>query len=145
MSKADSEIKIVVFLLGKEEYALNINKVQEIIRVPAITKLPNTPEYVLGIFNLREAIIPVIDLKEKFIQANTQYTADARVLIMETTGTTKLGIIVDEILEIITISPELLVSMDSIGMGLPSDYLLGVARVQERLIFLLNNEKIVLQ
>ena len=140
MSKTESEIQIVVFKLDKQEYGISVNKVQEIIRVPGITKLPNMPEYVLGIFNLRGVIIPVLDLKKKFLHSNEEYTNDARVIITETSGA-KLGIIVDEIAEIVTTSSDSFVGINEISSSIPSDYLLGIAKFDERLIILLDNEK----
>lgn len=143
MGKANNETQIVIFRLGEEEYGLNISKIQEIIRVPGITRLPNTPDYVLGMFNLRGDIIPIIDLKKKFLRVFEEYTAEARVIVMETEDA-KVGIIVDEISEIMAVSSELSVGKEKISASIKSDNLLGVVTIAERLIILLDNEKILM-
>jgi purine-binding chemotaxis protein CheW len=136
-----TELQSVVFRLGEEEYGIDIGKVQEIIRLPEITKLPNTADYVLGIINLRGRIIPIIDLKRKFLQETSHRKEETRVIVLET-GSQKVGIIVDEVSEVVKIPLDLVVAADSIGTSIEAEYLLGVAKFNERLLILPDTDKI---
>jgi len=132
----------VVFTLEKEEYGIDINRVQEIIRLPETTRLPSTPDYVLGIINLRNTIIPVIDTKKKLMSIESAVSEDTRVIIVEIGGK-RVGLIVDEVSEVIKVPKELVVPADAIGTSIQMEYLLGVARFDQRLLILLNVNKIL--
>lgn len=138
----DSDMEIVVFVLGEEEYGIEIGKVQEIIRVPeGTTKLPNTADYFMGVTNLRGDIIPIIDLKQKFLQIYTEYSDETRVVVIEI-ASNKIGLVVDEVVEVMKISADMIMMTDVINTGIQVDYLLGIARLDERLLLLLNEDKI---
>ncbi|MGE5396819.1 MAG: chemotaxis protein CheW [Chitinophagales bacterium] len=136
------EIQIVVFGLDKEEYGVDISRVQEIIRVPAITALPGTPEYVLGVTNLRGSIIPIVDTRKKFGRANIEISDEARVIVQEINGN-KVGLIVDDVREVVKISVNQVVPADNVGIGIRADYLFGVVRYDDRLLILLDVDKIL--
>jgi len=138
----NKNMQSVVFSLGKEEYGIEIGKVQEIIRLPAITRLPNTADYILGIINLRGCIIPVVDTKKKFMLIDSDITDDTRIIIIEIGGK-RIGLIVDEVSEVINIADERIVPADNIGTGIRIEYILGVARFDNRLLILLNADKIL--
>jgi purine-binding chemotaxis protein CheW len=136
------EIQTVAFILGKEEYGMEISKVQEIIRVPQkTTQLPNTAEYILGVTNLRGNVIPVIDLKKKFVSISSEFTDETRVIVVEI-GSTKVGLVVDEVLEVLKLPTDIIVPTAVINTGIQDDYLLGVAKLNERLLILLDVDKI---
>lgn len=135
-------MQTVVFILGAEEYGIDIFKVQEIIRLPRITKLPNTADYILGVTNLRGNIIPVVDLKKKLMNSLTENTEETRVIVIET-GIKKIGLIVDEISEVIMISSESITEAGTIGSNIKSGYLLGVAKMENHLLILLNIDEIL--
>jgi len=135
------EMQTVVFALGKEEYGIDISKVQEIIRLPEITKLPNTADYILGIINLRGNIIPVLDPKKKFLGAVSEYGEEARVVVVET-GSARMGLVVDLVSEVRKLPPGSVVSPDSLGTGIHKEYLLGIVKLDQRLLILLDVDKV---
>ena len=136
------EIQAVVFSLGEEEYGIDIGKVQEIIRLPEVTRLPGTTDYVMGIINLRGSIIPIVDLKKMSMQIDSDFTDETRVIVLEI-GAKKVGLIVDEVAEVINIPTELVVASQDIGTRIQAEYLLGIARLGQRLLILLNVERIL--
>ena len=139
----NSALEIVAFILGEEEYGMEIAKVQEIIRVPEkTTKLPNTAEYFLGVTNLRDDVIPVIDLKHKFMNIRTEYTEETRVVVIEVSAK-KIGLIVDEVVEVMKIPADMIMMTETINASINVDYLLGIARLNERLLILLNGDTIL--
>lgn len=139
----NSALEIVAFILGEEEYGMEIAKVQEIIRVPEkTTKLPNTAEYFLGVTNLRDDVIPVIDLKRKFMNTKTEYTEETRVVVIEVAAK-KIGLIVDEVVEVMKIPADMIMMTETINASINVDYLLGIARLNERLLILLNGDTIL--
>ncbi|MGI5921911.1 MAG: chemotaxis protein CheW [Syntrophomonadaceae bacterium] len=139
---ADGEMQTVAFVLGQEEYGMEISKVQEIIRVPEkTTKLPNTSDYNLGVTNLRGSVIPVIDLKRKFMNIPSEFTDETRVIVVEI-GSGKVGLVVDEVLEVIKFPENIIAPTTVVNTGLQADYLLGIAKLQERLLILLDVDKI---
>jgi len=139
---ASHELQTVGFAIGREEYGIDISKVQEIIRLPEITKLPNTPDNVLGIANLRGSIIPVIDLKKKFINSESERGAESRVVVVEA-GSKKAGLVVDQVSEVRKISRSSIVTAGSIGTNIEADYLFGVVRLEQRLLIMLCVDKIL--
>lgn len=142
MVEITNNMQTIVFTLGKEAYGIDIHKVQEIIRVPEVTKMPNTVQHVLGIINLRGSIIPLIDLKMKLLKADSEYSDTTRVLVVEVGGK-KIGLIVDDVSEVIDIQGDVVVDAGGIGEGICTDYLLGVAKTNDRLLILLNIDKIL--
>lgn len=78
--------QLVVFTLGEEEYAINISFTQEIMRIPSLTKMPNTPPFLEGVFNLRGKLIPVFDIKKRFKISQTERGIDSRLLILGLNG-----------------------------------------------------------
>lgn len=137
------ELIVATFILGAEEYGVEVNKVQEIIRVPQNrSKLPNTTDHDLGITNLRGHIIPIIDLKRKFLKVATEFTDESRVMVVES-NSQKVGIVVDEVLEVIKFPAEEVVPPDSLNAGIEAGYLLGIVKHGERLLILLEADKIL--
>lgn len=136
-----NEMQVVVFSLGQVEYGGDITKVQEIIRLPEITALPGTANYILGIINLRGSIIPIIDLKKKLGLPGAEITDETRVIVVEI-NSQKVGLVVDEVSEVISFSSEEIVPADAVGFGIQEKYLLGVVRISERLLILLSLDRI---
>lgn len=117
-----NEIQVVVFKLGQAEYGGDITRVQEIIRLPDVTALPNTADYILGIINLRGSIIPIIDLKKKFGFASAEKSDETRVIVVEI-GSNKVGLIVDEVSEVVSFPVEEVVSADVVRFGIQGEHL----------------------
>ncbi len=136
-----SEMQVVVFSLGQVEYGGDIKKVQEIIRLPEVTALPGTADYILGIINLRGSIIPIVDLKKKLGLPNSEITDETRVIVVEISNK-KVGLIVDEVSEVISFPAEEISTADDVGFGIQEKHILGVVRINERLLVLLDLDNI---
>ena len=139
------EIQLVVFTLKQAdsicEYGVPITKVQEIIPMANPTKLPQAPDFVEGIINLRGRIIPIIDLKKRFDMGASNITAESRSVVVEVEGQT-VGIIVDEVSEVLRLSTDSIESPPTVIGGITSEYLTGVGKLQDRLLILLDMDKI---
>jgi purine-binding chemotaxis protein CheW len=133
--------QLVVFTLCKEEYAVDINYAKEIIRIPQLTRIPNTPTFLEGIFNLRGKVLPVFDLKKRFEMPKTERGIDSRLLILELDGM-KAGIIVDDVSEVVKIDEQSIQSLDDEISGISKNSIEGVYLLEERIIMLLNASKL---
>ena len=140
-STVSSEMQVVVFSLGQVEYGGDIKKVQEIIRLPEVTALPGTADYILGIFNLRGSIIPIVDLKKKLGLPSTEATDETRVIVVEISNK-KVGLIVDEVSEVMSFSSEDIFPADDVSFGIQERHVQGVVRLNDRLLVLLDLDNI---
>jgi len=128
----------VIFSLGEEEYGLNISYAQEIIRVPEqITKLPNMPAFIDGVFNLRGKVIPIIDLKKRFDFAQNERNADNRLLVIDL-GNMLVGTIVDDVSEVLMIDEASIENLYSEIAGIGKNCIQGICNMGDRLIVLLD-------
>ena len=135
------ELQLVVFRLAQEEYGLPITKVQEINRLVPITKLPQTPSFVEGVINLRGRIIPVIDLRKRFHLGEKEESDDTRIIIVEVDGQT-VGVTVDQVTEVVRL-PGNAVEPPPPAFILEAQYVNGVGKLDNRLLILLNIDKIL--
>ncbi|MDI6799699.1 MAG: chemotaxis protein CheW [Actinomycetota bacterium] len=140
--KQVEEEQIVVFKIANEVCGIDISKVQEIIRMQPITEVPKAPEFVKGVINLRGKVIPVIDLRERFGFEASEDTKSTRIVVAEV-GSDTAGMIVDAVAEVIRVPLTAIEPPSHVVEGLGSDYLRGIGKVDERLIILLNMEKIL--
>ncbi|NLB88497.1 MAG: chemotaxis protein CheW [Syntrophomonadaceae bacterium] len=140
------EVQLVVFTLKQEdqicEYGVPITKVQEIISMTTPTKMPQTPDFVEGIINLRGKIIPIIDLKKRFDMGKSNITNDTRSVIVEVEGQT-VGIIVDEVSEVLRLQVDNIEPPPAVIGGITAEYLTGVGKLDNRLLILLDMDKIL--
>lgn len=132
----------IVLDLGKEEYGISIEKVEIIEKVSAITRVPKAPDFIKGVVNQRGEIVPVMSLRAKFSLPEVQYT-DASRIIMVKLEEDSIGIIVDSVKEVLTFSEENIENVQNITSGPGSEYVLGVGKVNERIITLLDLAKLV--
>lgn len=133
--------QLVIFTLGEEEYAINISFTQEIMRIPVLTKIPNVPPFLEGVFNLRGKVIPVFNLKKRFEMDQAESGIDSRLLILEIDGM-KAGIIVDDVSEVIRIDKQSIENLDDEIAGISKNSIEGVYLVEERIIIVLNASKL---
>ena len=134
-------IQLVSFHLANEEYGVEVLKVREIIRMVTITHMPNTPHYVEGIINLRGKVIPIISMRKQFGLMEVDNNSQTRVIIMDVGGEL-LGFTVDAVSEVIRVSASEIQPPPSIASGgIDQEYITGVINHGERLLVLLNLDK----
>ncbi|SNB47626.1 chemotaxis protein CheW [Geobacter sp. DSM 9736] len=135
-------IQLVSFNLDKEEYGVDVLKVREIIRLPNITRVPNTPHYVEGVINLRGKVIPIMSMRKKFGLENVDNDKFTRIMVMDVEGEL-MGFIVDAVSEVIRISAtEIQPPPPVVTSGIDQECMSGVINQAERLLILLDLEKI---
>jgi purine-binding chemotaxis protein CheW len=137
-----AEKQMVLFELGNETYGLDIATVHEIIRMQPITKVPKAPAYVEGVINLRGKVIPVIDIGKRFGFEKVEGTKNNRIVVVYLQDTT-LGIIVDAVTEVIRIPNDAVEPVSDIVTTGNSDYLQGIAKLQDKMVILLALEKLL--
>lgn len=139
VTKASHDIiQLVSFELDGEEYGIDVLAVREIIRMPSITKMPNTPDYVDGIINLRGTVVPIISLRKRFSLLDRDHDRQSRILVMEV-GENLTGFIVDAVAEVIRISSAEVQPPPSITQGSAAqECLTGVLNHSERLLVVLD-------
>ncbi len=137
-------IQIVGFKLNNEEYALEIENVQEIIKKVKTTRVPRSRTYINGVINLRGIVVPIIDLKYRFSMADQNYDENQRIIILKVNGISA-GIMVDSVSEVIEVDEKVILpNPKQTNSDINSDYLKGVCKVdEERLMTLLNIEKVL--
>ncbi len=134
--------QLVVFRMADTEFGMDIHHVREVIRVPEMTRMPRTPAFVEGIINLRGRILPVLDLKKRFALPPVEATLDTRVMIVEWRGQF-LGFLVDRVHEVLRV-PALAVSKPTdMILAVAGQYLEGIVEVKERLLILLDLDRIL--
>ncbi len=135
-------LQYLTFLLGAESYGIEILRVQEIRCWEPVTKVPNTPSYVRGVLNLRGNIIPVVDLRMKFNLEQAEFGQTTVIIVVEV-GDRVLGAVVDAVSEVLSVDRNDIQASDSIGCIVGAEMLSGIAKCEERLISLLDVEKVL--
>ncbi len=136
------EHQLVVFELANEFYGINIAVVESIIKMQAITQLPQTPTFIKGVTNLRGTVLPVIDLRIRFGLETQPDTKQTRVIIV-TMGNIKVGVMVDGVSEVLRVSDESIEPLPPMVNSVNADFLKGIVRLENRLIILLEVEKVL--
>ena len=139
---SEKEGKFLTFQLKDEEYGLEILKVREIIGVMDITTVPQTPGYVKGVINLREKVIPVIDLRLKFGIAGADYGQRTCIIVVNV-NSLEMGIVVDTVSEVMDIGGENIEKTPSFGTTLNTDYILGMGKVEGKVKILLDIDQVL--
>ena len=135
-------LQLVSFFIGNEEFGVDILYVQEINRMSQVTKVPNSPEFVNGVINLRGRVIPVIDLRLKFGMPKKEPDKNTRIIVIEVSGKT-VGFIVDSVNEVLRISKDVTEPPPELAMGVNSEYIKAVGKLEDRLLILIDLEKIL--
>jgi len=136
-SVSSTERQLVVFTLASEAYGVDISAVREIIQMQNITKVPRTPDFVEGVINLRGRVIPVVDLRKRFSFPSVERNKNTRIVVVDIGGQ-DIGVVVDAVTEVLRVAADSIAPPSSIITTAESDYLLGVAKLAERLIILLD-------
>lgn len=135
-------LQLVSFHVGGEEFGLDILKVQEIIRAQQLTRVPNSPEFLEGVMNLRGKIIPVIALRKRFGLEQIPSDKQNRIVVVEVQGTV-LGFIVDSVSEVLRIPAETVEPAPRLGL-VEREYVCGVGKLGDRLLILLDADRLMI-
>jgi len=139
---ADESEQLVVFELAKEFYGVDIGAVNTIIRMQEITQIPRTPDFVEGVINLRGSIVPVIDLRKRFGLPVGETTKASRIVVVEAAGQ-MIGMVVDAVAETLRLSSDAIEPPSPVVASLDAEYLRGVGKQDERLVILLDLDKVL--
>jgi purine-binding chemotaxis protein CheW len=132
----------LAFTLGSEEYGIDILKVQEIRGYEAVTRIANAPEFIKGVINLRGIIIPVVDMRIKFNLGTPTYDQFTVVIILNIGGRI-MGMVVDSVSDVTTLTPDQVKAAPEMGTAFNSDYLMGLGTVDERMLILIDIDKLM--
>lgn len=135
-------LQLVVFGIGKELYGVGIAAVHEIVKVPDITEVPDAPAFLEGVINLRGKIVPVVDLRKRMRLSAGERTKTSRVLITENEGRL-VGLLVDAVSEVLKILPDAVEAPPEMISSIGVEYITGVAKVEARLIILLDLKRVL--
>jgi len=143
---AEREGKYLTFTMAEEEYGIGILKIKEIIGMMPITTVPQTPEFVKGVINLRGKVIPVMDLRLRFGLEAMDYTERTCIIVVEIegqSGTVMIGIVVDSVSEVLNIKGEDIEDTPTFGTKLNTDYILGMAKIEDGVKILLDIDRVL--
>ncbi|MGO4551374.1 chemotaxis protein CheW [Lysobacter sp. 2RAF19] len=135
--------EFLTFALGGEEYGVDILKVQEIRGCDTATRLPDAPDYIKGVVNLRGVIVPVVDMRVKFRLPDAQYTAQT-VMIVLNIAERVVGIVVDRVSDVVRMSPDQLRAVPELGgAGIDRQFVTGIGTLDDRMLILLDIERLM--
>lgn len=141
----EKKIELLAFKLSNEEYVLDINRIKEIIRPVEITRVPRVPSYIKGIISLRGVIVPVYNLKNRLglLEANEFSNDSQKRILIVNFDEELIGIIVDAVTGVVKINEDIIEPTPQIIKGVDAEYLKGVARTNNRLLILLNLDRVL--
>jgi purine-binding chemotaxis protein CheW len=139
----DTAQEYLTFTLGPEEYAIDILKVQEIRGYDSVTKIANAPAFIKGVINLRGIIVPIVDLRIRFDVGEASYTPFTVVIILNI-GQRVVGIVVDSVSDVITLARQQIRPTPEFSATLGTQYLLGLGTLDERMLIVVDIEKLML-
>jgi len=143
LKKQDAELlQLVTFSIGEEEFGVDILSVQEIIRMMDITKVPRAPDFVEGVINLRGKVIPIIDLRKRFGLSTRDHDKHTRIIVIEINNMI-VGFVVDSVSEVLRIPASTVEPPPPVVSGLESEYISGVGKLEDRLLILLDLNKLL--
>ena len=147
MSVADiiETVQYLTFKLADETFALDVSKVREILEQSNITKIPQTPDFMRGVINLRGSVVPVIDMRLKFGMSETEQTVNTCIIVAEVQledETVILGALADSVQEVIEMEPEQNEAAPHVGTRLNTDFIKGMGKVDNQFIMILDIDKI---
>lgn len=142
LSEVHGTVQLVSFRLAQELYGIEITKVREIILITEITRIPQTPPHVRGLINLRNTVIPVIDLRILFAIPQGQHTEESRIMVLQSAGRT-MGFMVDAVCEVLRIKKEQIASPPTTVAATEKEYLTGIVRLENQLLILLDIDAIL--
>jgi purine-binding chemotaxis protein CheW len=143
---ANIDGKYLTFAMAEEEYGIGILKVKEIIGMMPITSVPQAPEFVKGVINLRGKVIPVIDLRLRFGMAEKAYNDRTCIVVVEIqgpSGKVSIGIVVDAVSEVLNIKPDEIEETPTFGTRVNTEYILGMAKIAKSVKILIDIDRVL--
>lgn len=134
--------EFLVFSLGDEEYAVDILKVQEIRGYENVTRIANAPDFIKGVTNLRGVIVPIVDLRIKFHLDKVEYGGQTVVIVVNVEDRV-VGIVVDGVSDVMTLSPDQIKPAPEFGVTLSSDFLSGLGSLEDRMLVIVDIDKLL--
>jgi purine-binding chemotaxis protein CheW len=135
-------LEVVTFKLGEEEYGIDIQKVQELRGYDAVTRIANAPDYIKGVVNLRGIIVPIIDMRIKFKLGDPTYDQFTVVIVLNIGGRV-VGMVVDSVSDVITLTADQIKPAPEMGSVLDADYLIGLGTLDERMLILVDIDRLM--
>ncbi len=145
VSSINETAQYLSFMLGEEVFALDISKVREVLDHTSITRVPQTPEFMRGVINLRGGVVPVVDMRLKFGMTKTEQTVNTCIIIAEVSleeETTVLGALADSVQEVFELDPEQIEPSPSIGTHLKTEFLKGMGKRNEEFVLILDIDRV---
>jgi purine-binding chemotaxis protein CheW len=139
---ATKAMEVLAFTLGQEEYGIDIQKVQELRGYDTVTRIANAPEHIKGVVNLRGIIVPIIDMRIKFNLGTPTYDQFTVVIILSLASRV-MGMVVDSVSDVITLSPEQIKPAPEMGSVLDTGYLIGLGTIDARMLILVDIDKLM--
>lgn len=141
-SQAEKPLEFLSFTLGEEEYGIDIQKVQELRGYDAVTRIANAPAFIKGVVNLRGIIVPIIDMRVKLNLGDPSYDQFTVVIVLNIGGRV-VGMVVDSVSDVITLTPEQIKDAPQMGSLLDTDYLIGLGTLNERMLILVDIDRLM--
>lgn len=138
-------VQYLTFKLSDEVFALDVAKVREILEITNITKVPQTPDFMRGVINLRGSVVPVIDMRLKFGMSATEQTVNTCIIVVEINmdgDTVVLGALADSVQEVVEMGPESIEAAPHIGTKLNTDFIKGMGKVDARFVMILDIDRV---
>lgn len=144
LGKNDSTdlLQLVSFKIGNEEFGVEILKVQEIIKMVPITKVPNSPAFVEGVINLRGKVIPIVDFRSRLGMERVEQTKDTRIIVVDVESRI-IGFIVDSVSEVLRIPRNITEAPPEIVAGIDSEFIKSVGKLEDRLLILIDLDMVL--
>ena len=139
---ADQPLEFLAFTLGKEEYGISIQKVQELRGYETVTRVANAPPFIKGVVNLRGIIVPIIDMRIRFNLGTPTYDAMTVVVILNVAGRV-VGMVVDSVSDVVTLTPAQIKPAPEMSGSMSTDYLTGLGSIDERMLILVDIDKLM--
>jgi purine-binding chemotaxis protein CheW len=144
MTTKETTVEVLAFRLGQEEYGVDILKVQEIREHDAVTRIANAPAYIQGVVNLRGTIVPIIDLRLRFQRDAREHAGvSTGVVIVLTIATRVIGMVVDSVSDVVSLDGGDILPAPRMGTALDTEFLLGIGAIDERMLILLDIERLL--
>jgi purine-binding chemotaxis protein CheW len=141
-AQTKNALEFLAFCLGEEEYGIDIQKVQELRGYDAVTRIANAPDFIKGVVNLRGIIVPIIDMRIKLNLGTPTYDQFTVVIILNIADRV-IGMVVDSVSDVITLTPEQVRPAPEMGAALDTDYLIGLGALEQRMLILVDIDKLM--